>query len=109
MPEYHFEQRMQAQLHRRLVLDTASHIERQGENVRIYEDNYAYEVEQVLDPGTLVRTGWKYNIYRVRPLNEFLQSGTAETREAAEAEGRKMVESAIRKDKDQKERSKPAA
>ncbi len=64
--------------------------------MRIYEGDYAYEIEQVTDPATLIPSGWKYNLYRVRPFNELLQSGVAESREAAESEGRRIVEQAIR-------------
>jgi hypothetical protein len=72
--------------------------------MRIYEDNYAYEIERVIDPATLVATGWKYNVYRVRPSNQLLQTGTAASREAAEVEGRRAVQHAI-----QEEQKKPAA
>ena len=67
--------------------------------MRIYEDNYAYEIEQKIDPATLVPSGWKYNVYRVRPVNQLLQSGTAESREAAEHEGRRAVQHAIRQER----------
>ena len=66
--------------------------------MRIYEGNYAYEIEQVLDPATLIPSRWKYNIYRVRPFNQFLNSGTAANREAAEVEGRRAVQDAIRQE-----------
>jgi len=71
--------------------------------MRIYEDNYAYEIEQVLDPATLVPSGWKYNVYRVRPFQQLLQSGTAASRETAELEGRRAVQREIRQE------GKPAA
>jgi hypothetical protein len=63
--------------------------------MRIYEDNFAYEIEQVLDPATLVARGWKYNVYRVRPSNELLHSGSADSRDAAEKEGKRAVQRAI--------------
>lgn len=66
--------------------------------MRIYEGDYAYEVEQVLDPATLIRAGWKYNLYRVRPVNQLLHSGTAGSREEAELQGRRAVQRAIRQD-----------
>ena len=72
--------------------------------MRIHEDNFAYEIEQVFDPATMVSMGWKYNVYRVRPLNQLLRSGNAESREAAEREGRKAMQRAIRL-----EEQKPAA
>jgi hypothetical protein len=66
--------------------------------MRIYEDNYAYEIEQVIDPATLVATGWKYNVYRVRPSNQLLHTGTAASREAAEKEGRRAVQRTIQQE-----------
>ncbi len=66
--------------------------------MRIYEGDYAYEVEQVLDPATLIRTGWKYNVYRVRPVNELLHSRVAGSREEAELQGRRAVQHAIRQE-----------
>jgi hypothetical protein len=73
--------------------------------MRIYEDNFAYEIEQVLDPATLVAAGWRYNVYRVRPTNELLHSGTAGSREAAETEGKRAVLRAIQ----EAQKKKPAA
>ena len=66
--------------------------------MRIYEGDYAYEVEQVLDPSTLIRAGWKYNVYRVRPVNQLLHSGIAGSREEAELQGRHAVQHAIREE-----------
>jgi hypothetical protein len=73
--------------------------------MRIYEDNFAYEIEQVLDPATLVAAGWRYNVYRVRPSNELLHSGTTGSRETAEMEGRRAVQRVIQ----EAQKKKPAA
>jgi hypothetical protein len=59
--------------------------------MRIYEGNYAYEIEQVLDPATKIGSGWRYNIYRVRPRDELLRSGQAETKDAAKQADRLRV------------------
>ena len=74
--------------------------------MRIYEHNFAYEIEQTVDPATLVPTGWKYNVYRVRPTQQLLHSGTAATREVAEQEGRRAVQKEIRAEE---KAEKPAA
>ncbi len=66
--------------------------------MRVYEDNFAYEIEQAIDPSTLVPQGWKYNVYRIRPVDHLLHSGTAGSREAAEREGRRAVQHAIRQE-----------
>ena len=70
--------------------------------MRIYEDNYAYEIEQVVDPATLLATGWKYNVYRVRPSNQLLHSATVDSREAAEREGRRAVQRTIQQEQKNK-------
>ncbi len=61
--------------------------------MRIYEDDYAYEVEPVRDPATQLCTGWRYNVYRIRPDNQILRSGEAPTQQQAEAAGRKVLAS----------------
>ncbi|MBV8052101.1 MAG: hypothetical protein JOZ80_12970 [Acidobacteriaceae bacterium] len=40
--------------------------------MRIYEDNYAYEIERVLDPLTEIMKGWRYNVACVRAMNCFV-------------------------------------
>jgi len=52
--------------------------------MRIHEGNFAYDLEQVRDPLTQLLQQWKYTIYRLRPVDESIASGEAETREAAE-------------------------
>jgi len=74
--------------------------------MRIYEHNFAYEIEQTVDPGTLVPTGWKYNLYRVRPVQQLLHSGTSATKELAEQEGKRAVQKEIRTEQ---EGEKPVA
>lgn len=64
----------------------------------VCEDNFACEIEQVIEPSTLVPQGWKYNVYRIRRVSQLLHSGTAGSREAAEAEGRRAVQHAIRQE-----------
>lgn len=61
--------------------------------MRIYEDDYAYEVEPVRDPATQLCTGWRYNVYRIRPDNRILRSGEAATQQQAEAAGKKVLAS----------------
>ena len=56
--------------------------------MRIHEGDYAYEIEEALDPETRARTGWRFNIYRVRPQDRLLRSEIAPTKEAAETAGK---------------------
>ena len=59
--------------------------------MRIYEGDHAYEIERVLDPTTQLYKCWRYNVYRVRPTQQLLRSGEAETQEDAELAGRKAL------------------
>ena len=64
--------------------------------MRIYEGDYAYEVERVLDPATQLSTGWLFKVYRVRPIDQLLRSGQASTREEAERAGRGALAELVR-------------
>jgi len=59
--------------------------------MRIYEGDHAYEIEQIIHPETQVRSGWRYKVYRVRPVEQLLRSGEAATREAAEEAGKEAL------------------
>ena len=56
--------------------------------MRIHEGDFAYDLEQPLDPLTQLRTKWKFTVYRIRPAEQKLTSGEADTREAAEKKAR---------------------
>jgi len=76
--------------------------------MRIYEGDHAYEIERILDPTTQLYKGWRYNVYRVRPTQQLLRSGEAETQEDAELAGRKALTEILNTDsKNAKDR--PAA
>lgn len=77
--------------------------------MRIYEGNYAYEVEQVLDPATLIRAGWRYKVYRVRPVEQVLSSGDVPTREGAEQAGKRALSEVMKSDAQQSGGRKTAA
>jgi hypothetical protein len=64
--------------------------------MRFYEGDYAYEIERVLDPATEVLKGWRYNVYRVRPIDKLLRSGEAATKEGAEQEGKRALGEVMR-------------
>lgn len=66
--------------------------------MRFYEGDHAYEVEKVLDPATQLHSGWRYNVYRVRPVEELLRSGNASTQQEAERSGRQVLARIIRAD-----------
>jgi len=51
--------------------------------MRIYENNFAYELEQTIDPATQIKSAWRYIVYRVRPRDEKLSFGYAPSMESA--------------------------
>lgn len=59
--------------------------------MRFYENDHAYEVERVMDPATQVYTGWRYNVYRIRPGQQLLRTGEAATQEEAEKAGKRVL------------------
>jgi hypothetical protein len=56
--------------------------------MRIHEGNFAYDLEQPIDPLTQLRSKWKFTLFKVRPVEQKLTSGEADTREAAEKKAR---------------------
>ena len=56
--------------------------------MRIHEGDFAYDLEQPIDPLTQLRSKWKFTVFKVRPSELRLESGEAETREAAEKKAR---------------------
>ncbi len=56
--------------------------------MRIHEGDFAYDLEQPVDPLTQLRSRWKFTLYKVRPAELKLASGEADTREAAEKKAR---------------------
>ncbi len=64
--------------------------------MRIYEGDYAYEIERVFDPATQVSTGWRYRVYRIRPIDQLLRSGEVSTKEEAERAGKRALAEVLR-------------
>lgn len=77
--------------------------------MRIYEGNYAYEIEPTLDPGTQVSKGWRYNIYRVRPQDQLLRSETAATKEEAERAAKQALAEVMKAEQQTASTGKSAA
>ena len=59
--------------------------------MRIREGDYAYDLEQKVDPLTQVRTGWKFTIFLVHPAEQVLERGEARTREEAENQALRAI------------------
>jgi hypothetical protein len=64
--------------------------------MRIHEGNFAYDLEQPVDPMTQLRSKWKFTLYKVRPVEQKLASGEADTREAAEKKAKSELAKAAR-------------
>jgi hypothetical protein len=60
--------------------------------MRIHEGDYAYDLEQPVDPLTQLRSTWRFTVYKVRPAEIKLATGEADTREAAENKARAALE-----------------
>lgn len=56
--------------------------------MRIHDGDFAYDLEQPVDPVTQLRSKWRFTLYKVRPAEHKLSSGEAETREEAEKKAR---------------------
>ena len=76
--------------------------------MRIYEGDHAYEIERIIDPTTQLFKGWRYNVYRVRPIQQLLRSGETETQEEAELAGRNALTELVNADRKNTE-GRPAA
>ena len=76
--------------------------------MRIYEGDHAYEIEQIVNPETQVRSGWRYKVYRVRPAEQVLRTGEAATRDEAEKAGKEALGEVLRGER-QDTGKKPAA
>ena len=64
--------------------------------MRFYEGDHAYEIERVMDPATQVYTGWRYNLYRIRPVQSLLRTGMAGTQEEAEKTAKRALAQVVR-------------
>lgn len=77
--------------------------------MRIYEGNFAYEIEPILDPRTQTNNGWRFNIYRVRPQDQLLRSETAATKEEAERAGKQALAEVMKEQRNTDASGKSAA
>ena len=59
--------------------------------MRIHEGDYAYEVFPTRDPLTQLAGNWKYQIFRLRPVEERLASGEEASKEKAEQKAREKL------------------
>jgi hypothetical protein len=64
---------------------------RKKRHMRIHEGNFAYDIEQLRDPLTQLPLNWRYTVYRLRPVEEVVQRGEAESREEAEITAKGII------------------
>jgi hypothetical protein len=65
--------------------------------MRIHEGDFAYDLEQPRDPLTQLALKWRYRIFRVRPVEELVASGEADSKEEAEKKARSAISGLRRK------------
>lgn len=52
--------------------------------MRIREGDFGYDIEQLRDPLTQIRSNWQFRIFRLHPAEVVISRGEAPTRAAAE-------------------------
>jgi hypothetical protein len=68
--------------------------------MRIHDKgDYAYDLEQPVDPSTQLRTGWHFHIFRLRPVEQVLEQGEAKSREAAEKLAKRAITRMLQREK----------
>ncbi len=68
--------------------------------MRIHDKaDYAYELEQVVDPMTQLRKGWTYRVFHLRPTEQVLQTGEAQSRDEAEKEAKRIIGRLVQREK----------
>ena len=68
--------------------------------MRIHDKgDYAYELQQSIDPRTQLRGAWKYRVFRVRPIEQMVDEGEAQTREQAEKLAKRAVSRMLQRER----------
>lgn len=68
--------------------------------MRIHDKgDYAYDLEQSIDPSTQLRTGWNFHIFRLRPVEQIIEDGQASTREDAEKLAKRAITRMLQKER----------
>jgi hypothetical protein len=68
--------------------------------MRIHDKgDYAYELEQPVDPATQLRSGWVFRVFHLRPIESVVQTGQADSREEAERQAKRAISKVTQKDK----------
>lgn len=68
--------------------------------MRIHDKgDYAYDLEQSVDPSTQLKTGWNFHIFRLRPIEQVLEGGQANTREDAEKLAKRAITRIVQRER----------
>ena len=68
--------------------------------MRIHDKaDYAYDLEQIVDPMTQLRKGWAYHVFHLRPTEQVLESGKAASREEAEKDAKRAIGRLMQREK----------
>jgi hypothetical protein len=68
--------------------------------MRIHDKgDYAYDLEQVVDPATQLRNGWSFHVFVLRPIERIIDSGKAESREDAEKQAKRMISRVLQRER----------
>ncbi|HLJ27033.1 MAG TPA: hypothetical protein VKY85_10025 [Candidatus Angelobacter sp.] len=60
--------------------------------MRIHHDaSFAYDLERPRDPQTQLALNWRFAVYRLRPVEEIVARGEAETRAEAEKKAKSTI------------------
>lgn len=68
--------------------------------MRIHDKgDYAYDLEQSVDPSTQLKTGWNFHIFRLRPVEQVIEGGQANTREDAEKLAKRAITRMVQRER----------
>jgi len=59
--------------------------------MRIHEGNFAYDLEQPRDPQTQLVLNWRFTVFQLRPTEQVVARGEADTREEAEKKAKSTI------------------
>lgn len=67
--------------------------------MRIHEGNFAYDLEQPRDPQTQLALNWRFTVYQLRPSEQVLAKGEADTRAEAEKKAKSTISRLVSKER----------
>lgn len=67
--------------------------------MRIHESGFAYDLEQPRDPQTQLALNWRFTVFQLRPTEQVIARGEADTRAEAEKKARSMISRLVSKER----------